>query len=688
MRALLGCAFYAAVLGAHAQFPLVRAFELRAGSQRPRVQAIAQDSIGLVWAASDLGLLRSDGHSTELVARIQGITALATVGSSAVIGTAAGRIVRCNGLRCDTLLRDTALAAARIIHLVPAPDGTLWMGTQRGGLFRLRDGAVIGIRGGQGLPDDHINGLALLPDGRLAVATDQGIVLVKDAAAGQRMSEAEGAPDNLVLCLTADADGSIWAGTDRGGVFRWKPGEQPERVAQPWAYGAVRAIAEADGMLWAATASAGLVAIDLQLKRGVYRPETRTAPEPRGLLRASDEAIWWCDGSDRLHRADPAVLVAAEHEGIGLRDITAIAIDHQERIWFAKGHRLFRHDARFSEESRIAEVPVALSPMTPIVSLACAADGTLWAATFGSGAVAIAPDGAVRRITERDGLSNDNVLRARATEDAIVFSTLEGITVLESGGLRQAGAEAGFVFDALADRDALYMATDGRGVRTIRGKALARATRTDRTYYALHRFADGRIWAAGPGTGFCLLGAGGEACHLAGAPPFDGDLYALTGAAGRLIAFGSTGGPRLRPAHRRGHGGRFRLRARGRLGRARRRGRGWARRALGGVQRGPDPHRAASTPFRAAHPRSSHLGQPRWAARAVRCAGGRAARPQRPGHRLHRIALDRSRGAAVPVPAAGLQRAHHRDPRPGGRLPGASARPLPLPGQGLRGRAV
>ncbi|HRD51986.1 MAG TPA: hypothetical protein PKY96_04985, partial [Flavobacteriales bacterium] len=288
MRLIVSIALLFQVVSAFAQFPLVREFELRPGQQRPRIQSIAQDDRGIIWAASDLGLLRTDGHATELVARVQGITALAAHGSTTVIATADGVLLHCGGLRCDTLLRDTSFAASRIDHLAIARDGKVWIGTRRAGLFGLKDGVLSRISSESGLPDDHINGLAILPNGKLAVATDQGIAIVEAGEVRMRMSEAEGAPDNLVLCIASDAGGRIWAGTDRGGVFRWMPGQEPLLIAQPWAFGAVKQVQETAGMLWASTEGAGLIAIDLELKRGIYRQDAPDKHDPRSLMRAID----------------------------------------------------------------------------------------------------------------------------------------------------------------------------------------------------------------------------------------------------------------------------------------------------------------------------------------------------------------------------------------------------------------
>ncbi len=540
MRAGLACAFLLHGAAALAQFPLVRAFELRPNQLRPRIRAIAQDDRGLIWSAADIGLLRTDGQATELIARAAGITAITAAGSTAFMATSAGAVLRCDGRRCDTLLADADLAGSRIKHLLADGEGALWIGTRDTGLLRLAGDALQRWTLADGLPDDHINGLARLPGGRLAVATDQGIVVMQVGAVRARMSEAEGAPDNLVLSIASDGKGGIWAGTDRGGVFHWEPGAEPRRIVEPWPFGAVEGICEAGGMLWAVTRSAGLIAIDLELRRGIYRSAPLDAP-PVHLLAADDEAVWWCDGGEVLHRADPAILVAGEHEGLGLRDITALCIDQADRLWFAKGHRLFRHDARFSEESRITELKVNGDPMTPIVSLAAAADGTIWAATFGSGLIAVGAGDAISRYSMRDGLSSDNALRARATAGGMVFATLEGITIKDGAGFTREGADAGFVFDALEAEGRIYMASDGKGIRIAERGRPSTVMGASRTYYALCRASDGRVWAAGPRTGFCALSAAGATCHAADAPPFDGDLYAIGEAGGRLIAFGSTG---------------------------------------------------------------------------------------------------------------------------------------------------
>ncbi|MBK9177143.1 MAG: histidine kinase [Flavobacteriales bacterium] len=552
MRAAAVIVFTSIATSAVAQYPLVRTIEVRPGQQRPRIHAIAQDARGLIWAASDMGLLRTDGEAVEVMGRWEDgrIQALTADGASVVAVTAGGVLVRCGELGCDTLLRDSALVGARVSAMAVDGEGRLHIGTYGQGLFMFSNQLLTHWNTMSGLPDDHVNDVDLLPNGSVVVATDQGLALCDGERIGEVLGEAQGAPDNLVLCVAVDADGAVWAGTDRGGVFRWLPGSAapPEPIVQPWKFGAIRQLALAGGMVWAATEEDGPVVIDRALEHGTYRENWRGRAEVLGLLRDADGAVWWCDGSEVLHRADPAILFVPEHEGLDLRGITALCADEQQRIWFATAQGIYEHVAWFSEERKVKRLPIRIDSRKPVVSLATSADGTLWAATFGGGVFAYHSDGTIRSYTTADGLSNDNVLSVRRGRSGMLFATLHGVSRFNGGRFERLAPRTGFIFDVAENRDGVvHLAADGRGVLRIEGEELVQTSATDGSYYALQSDADGDLWAIGPGTGFRRLHGCDTCAFGSDLPPFDGDMYALGSVAGRLVAFGSTGVRALDP---------------------------------------------------------------------------------------------------------------------------------------------
>lgn len=531
---------------AAAQFPFVRVLEVRSGQRRPAVERIAQDGQGLIWAASDLGLLYTDGDRVEVVRSAeQGrIVALAPSTDGMLAMDAAGTLLRCHAWGCDIVLRDTSWRSRPVTTMIEDPAGNLWVGTYGAGLVRYVPGSTSGSKV-TGLPDEHVNDLALLPDGRVVIATDQGIAIAREGKIEIVLGEDQGVPDNLVFSLDVDPEGVVWAGTDRSGVFQWRSAEPNARVEvlhPDWDMGPIRSVRVTGKMVWVATEGSGIIVLDRSVANGTYRSEPGpTRSMPKDMITDREGVVWWCDGTERLHRADPNILIVPEHEGLDLRGITALCSDGKGRIWFATSAGLFNHVAFFSEERRVTRLPINVDPATPIVSMAAMSDGTIWAATFGNGVYMIPPNGPVAHFTERDAPSLNNVLSARVVNDTVWFATLEGIVRRTVGGFVALVPEAGFVFDVLPTAKGVFLATDGRGVMRWKGGGWTGPQSANSSFYALVHDKQGGVWAAGPGTGFCRMDVDTAYCRGTENPPFDGELYCVGESSGRLFAFGSTG---------------------------------------------------------------------------------------------------------------------------------------------------
>ncbi len=452
-----------------AQFPYTRILEVRVGQERPSIDRIVQDHQGMIWIGSEKGIIRTDGERVEVIYRVDGamVTSMVTTGEQVAVALSDGRILNCASTGCDTLLIDTLLQRTPVRSMVHVPNGDILLGTYGAGVWLLGPEGRRTIGGTAGLPDDHVNDMCMLADGRVVAATDQGLALLEEGRVVQVFGEAEGAPDNLVLSVAAAGD-AIWAGTDRSGPYRWIPGEPASPSWSPvpqWSMGRIVSLAIRDDYLWLGTERDGMVLYDLGDSIGGYHQhgsDARVAGVKDVLLEKDGSAIW-CTGSERLHRADPAVLVVPDHEGLDLRNITALAYDARDRIWFATPEGLFHHAAAFAEGLTVTRVPLQIDPRTPIVSMAASADGTMWVGTFGQGVFAIRPSGQISHFTERNGLINDNVLVVRSLGNAAWFGTLAGVSEFRDGVFRDHVPKgSSFIYDLLPlSESGILSATDG-----------------------------------------------------------------------------------------------------------------------------------------------------------------------------------------------------------------------------------
>jgi len=546
---LLVCFFPAVTL---AQFPFLRSLEVRPGQRRPHITHLVQDELGLLWTGSDLGVIRTDGEREVTLIHTEGndVTAMHTSSGQVFVALTDGRLWRCTANACDTLLVDSSLAAAPVRSITTFSDGTVCLGTYGNGVWFIKDNTLSKLTFAQGLPDDHVNDLAMLDVDRLVVATDQGVAIVSADGVEEVFDEGQGAPDNLIMAVAVTANGTVLAGTDGAGVFAWKPGShRADPLLSSWVYGPITDIALDAERTWVGTASSGVLVFDHDASRGVYHePAALDDAAITGLFPDSEGAMWWCDGSDHVHRADPAVLVVPEHEGLDLRQVSALCVDGQDRIWVATPAGIHHHPAGFSQGRHLTRIPVDIDPRTPVVSLTATRNGTIWAATFGSGVLAIAPSGQVSRYSTAQGLHNENVLAARAWGDSVWFATLDGASLWDGERFHRISGTGGFSFDVLPMSSGhVLVATDGEGVVDWDKGSTRTVNTTGRTFYSLAQDDGGSVWALGPGTGLCRLTGQQPICVGSDSPALNGDLFALGSMRGRLLAIGSAGTVALDP---------------------------------------------------------------------------------------------------------------------------------------------
>ncbi len=190
------------------------------------VRALLEDRDGRMWIGTDGGgLCRALPAPVRCYGRTSGLPhdtvyALAESGDGTLwVGTDGGGVVRLRGEsfgeRID--VAHSGIPNDRIRALVETHDGTLWVSTT-GGLSRVRDGKAANVPALQGL---QLRPLLLLPDGTLLVGTDgAGLwrVTADGLHAGPIATAGKGLGSDRVFTLALDGAGGVWVGTSGGGL--------------------------------------------------------------------------------------------------------------------------------------------------------------------------------------------------------------------------------------------------------------------------------------------------------------------------------------------------------------------------------------------------------------------------------------------------------------------------------------
>ena len=145
------------------------------------VSAICQGSGGMLWFGTPAGLAQWDGKAWKWFTTSEG------------------------------------LAASYVRAIAEDKSGNLWVGTERGGLNRFRDGKFTAFRRqpGDGLPSDNISSLYVDPQGVLWVGTPNGLARYEQGQWACYTTR-EGLASNRIGYIIEDGLGFLWIGSNAG----------------------------------------------------------------------------------------------------------------------------------------------------------------------------------------------------------------------------------------------------------------------------------------------------------------------------------------------------------------------------------------------------------------------------------------------------------------------------------------
>ena len=470
------------------------------------------------------------------------------------IGTSGG-LARFDGVRFVVFnsQNESAFADDSVYSLLAARDGTVWAGTEGGGLIRYRQGTFRAFGAAHGLTNPFVRALFEDRAGRLWVGTDGGLFRLEGETL-RRVDGRDGVPAMGVHAICEDREGRLLVG---GVGLIVLTGAQIEYYGstESLADNSIRTIREArDGVVWIGTI-AGLRRLDAGVRGDPFAAPKVIDDANIGVLSESRNGHVWVGtyGRGLMRFENGQVVTMSAPASIPHNNVLAVFEDAEQNVWVGTQGGMLRLqpsaantitpidglplsintiyqdprgpvlvaslDGRLFQVSKHTLVPFDLPPSLAglvVRNVFRDSKGGLWIGTDGQGIARI--DGTTgARFTMKQGLVNDFVRAFCEDRDGgIWIGTDGGLSYWRNGIFKNFTAETGLVYGSirgllLGHDDSVWIATE-RGLAQFRSGGFVRDPVLEELrgtkVWALYQDADGGLWIGTQGAGLFLLKTG------------------------------------------------------------------------------------------------------------------------------------------------------------------------------------
>jgi len=407
-----------------------RVWQMEDGLPHNIVQAIAQTSDGYLWVGTREGLARFDGFRFE---------------------------------RIDVSF-DRKYPSIPCLHA--AGDGSLWVGSDASGLFRLREGRVMICPGPKGETNFSVTEIHEAKDGAIWAASNLGVLRFRDGK-----SEFISSFNNLIQSLCVDPAGEVWL----AGKGSLKCVSQPDRTNFEPIQGNLpndprRAFCDSRGVFWLAS---GGGFTEVTRDSAVFHEKAAGPTGFIGVMFLDRQNNFWIGTYSGLSRFEHDRFIDLGTADESAYRIYAIFQDREDTLWIG------------SEEGLIRLTPKRFTTLTKrdglthntVVSVCAGRDGSIWIGAWGGGLNRLL-DGQITALTRNDGLSSDFVMGICEGRDGSLWVGTDygaALNQITAQRVTQIGPQEGFVGNAattalledaagnlwIAIRNALYCRREG-----------------------------------------------------------------------------------------------------------------------------------------------------------------------------------------------------------------------------------
>lgn len=520
---------------AMAQLPHVKKIRFSIPGKEPVFSRILQDNKGYLWLGSENGLFRFDGNSFKQYYLPEDsvdfhVTAIhEDMNGILWIGCKDGKLYRQEEGIISLFNPQEGTASTAISDIITDQDGVLWWSTTGEGIYYYFNNRVFNINHDDGLNEDYVYDLECDHNGMIWAGTDAGVAVCRQEGGHKTVTPlARGIslPDIIVKVIKEDNSGRLWLGFQDGGAGYLLPDRSGFIKPYPESsdpLGPVQDLAPLRDELWIAASAGKLMEIDTKQSigemPGLKKIDNNIFGKINDLLEDTEGNVWILSYSGLFRSTGTRLKFISKESDTLLTNIHSIRYDKfaPDHLWFSNDKGLYLLDLNNGSTKRYLEN--FKLPNLKVMCLFQDNPGYIWAGTFNYGVFRINPgNGTWVRITESQGLVNNNVLSISGHNDTLWMATLGGASEFilqgkaENGPFsitshnRDNGLVNNFIYSVYEDNhDQIWFGTDGDGISVLTKRGWIsydeKSGPGDDVIYSIKGDKDENIWIASASSG-------------------------------------------------------------------------------------------------------------------------------------------------------------------------------------------
>ncbi len=430
--------------------------EWRNGRAPPAfVQSMVEDEDGGLWLGTSVGLfaLREGTIQKVEAARVSGALVRLRLDRGALWIASEQGLSRLSHGRWEVILKPAELDHAKLPAMFVDREGSLWLGSTRDGLYRVKDSKFANLTEAEGLSGNPVFAVYRDRRGVLWIGTSAGLDRREPDGKIRRVQVPAGRADAEIRAIGEDREGTIWVGGDWGLAAERQGRFRKVRLAEQPA--AVRALTtRRAGGVWVVS-SKGLCELAGPRPHWWNTPPEMAVTATRHLLDAGHNGLLvslWQGGLWQCRDHQCRQVIGGEANG---RPVTVFATleDSVGRLWAVSSRGLAelvrRRDASEFDVAWLSFNQFLHHPETEFYQIGEDSKGRLWLASRRSLVrIERRPPGkleepAVRQYDLLDGMRSANFgvarqgWKAATTGGVLWFPNMAGLVGVDEARVRE-----------------------------------------------------------------------------------------------------------------------------------------------------------------------------------------------------------------------------------------------------------